>query len=83
VALNRAVALAEVEGAQAALAVVDRLPLDSYYLAHAVRADLLARLGRPVEAAVAYETARRLTDNESERTFLERAQAAAAGSPGR
>ena len=83
VALNRAVALAEVEGPGSALEVVDRLPLDSYYLAHAVRADLLRRLGRGAEAALAYERARSLTDNESERAFLERAGARAAGPPRR
>jgi RNA polymerase sigma-70 factor, ECF subfamily len=83
VALNRAVALAEVVGPAAALDVVDALPLDSYYLAHAVRADLLRRLGRTDEALAAYERARALTDNESERAFLVRASLAAARAPGR
>jgi RNA polymerase sigma-70 factor, ECF subfamily len=83
VALNRAVAQAEVEGPESALALVDGLPLDSYYLMHAVRADLLLRLGRHSEAVAAYEAARALTDNESERAFLERARASAAGAAGR
>ena len=83
VALNRAVALAEVEGAQAGLAALEGLPLEKYYLLHAVRADLLRRLGRNAEAAAEYESARALTDNEAERAFLRRASAAAAGHPGR
>ena len=83
VALNRAVALAEVEGAEAGLAALEGLPLEEYYLLHAVRADLLRRLGRNAEAAAEYESARALTDNEAERAFLRRASAAAAGHPGR
>ena len=82
VALNRAVALAEVEGPGAGLAATDDLPLEGYYLYHAVRADLLRRAGRGAEAAAAYEAARALTDNEVERTFLLRAQASAVESPG-
>ncbi|WP_350280817.1 RNA polymerase sigma factor [Kribbella sp. HUAS MG21] len=70
VALNRAVAVAEVEGPAAALALVDALPLDSYYLFHAIRADLLTRLGRVAEARAAYESALCLTPNESEQKFL-------------
>jgi RNA polymerase sigma-70 factor, ECF subfamily len=61
IALNRAVALAEVRGPAAGLAAVDDLRssgLDSYYLFHASRADLLHRLGRTTEAATAYATAR-------------------------
>ncbi len=81
VALNRAVALAEVEGAEAALAAIGGLSLDRYYLLHAVRADFLRRLGRRSEAVVEYEAARALTDNESERSFLEQARTAAAGPP--
>ena len=80
VALNRAVALAEMEGPEAGLKAVDGLPLEGYYLFHAVRADLLRRLGRVDEAATAFDRARGLTDNEAERAFLERAQAAATGS---
>ena len=57
VALQRAVALAEVEGPGAGLAAVDGLPLQSYYLFHAVRADLLRRLGRREDALAAYASA--------------------------
>ncbi|MFF1816055.1 RNA polymerase sigma factor [Kribbella sp. NPDC058245] len=71
VALNRAVALAEVEGPAAALSVVDQLDLTTYYLFHAIRADLLARLNRPTEAREAYQTAGTLTDNATEQRFLE------------
>jgi len=74
VALNRAVALAEVRGPAAGLAAVDDLSssgLDSYYLFHATRADLLRRLGRAEEAAAAYATARSLTANPVERAFLD------------
>lgn len=71
-ALNRAVAVGEVEGAGAALALVDDLALDHYYLFHAVRADLLARLGRFPEAAAAYQAAITRTDNDAERALLER-----------
>lgn len=70
VALNRAVAVAEVQGPAAALAVVDSLDLDRYYLFHAVRADLLSRLGLSTEAARAYDSAIARTDNDAERTFL-------------
>ena len=72
VALNRAVALAEVEGPAVALTVVDGLDLGGYHLFHAVRADLLRRLGRETEARSAYEAAIARTENEAERTFLER-----------
>jgi RNA polymerase sigma-70 factor (ECF subfamily) len=68
--LNRGVALAEVEGPAAGLAAIDGLPLESYYLFHAVRADLLRRLGRRPEAAAEYEAASVATDNEAERAFL-------------
>jgi RNA polymerase sigma-70 factor (ECF subfamily) len=71
VALNRAVALAEVDGPQAALDVVDRLDLDTYHLFHATRADLLGRLGRNQDAAEAYDAALALTINAAERAFLE------------
>ncbi len=70
VALNRAVALAEVAGPAEALAVVDGLGLDGYHVFHAVRADLLRRLGRPAEAASAYRTAAARTDNAAERAHL-------------
>ena len=72
VAVNRAVALAEVEGPEAALTLLDGLNLDSYYLLHAVRADLLRRLGRTEDAAVAYDAAIARTDNAVEREFLQR-----------
>jgi RNA polymerase sigma-70 factor (ECF subfamily) len=78
VALNRAVAVAEVEGPGAALALVDALELDSYYLFHAIRADLLVRLERKAEAAAAYERAIGLTTNAAERAFLERGRDLAA-----
>jgi RNA polymerase sigma-70 factor (ECF subfamily) len=71
-ALHRAVALAEVEGPEGALALVDRLELDSYYLFHAIRADLLRRVGRSREAALAYAAAMARTDNAREQEFLER-----------
>jgi RNA polymerase sigma-70 factor (ECF subfamily) len=72
VALNRAVAVAEVEGPAAALAAIDARPLDSYHLFHAVRADLLRRLGRARDAAAAYARAEALAGNEAEREFLRR-----------
>ena len=72
VALNRAVAVAEVEGPAAALALVDDLDLGGYHVFHAVRADLLLRLGRRAEALQAYEAAIGLTGNAAERGFLER-----------
>jgi RNA polymerase sigma-70 factor (ECF subfamily) len=72
VALNRAVALAEVTGPGAALAAVDALELVDHHLFHAIRADLLGRLGRTHEAALAYEAAIARTDNASERVFLKR-----------
>jgi RNA polymerase sigma-70 factor (ECF subfamily) len=70
VALNRAVALAEVEGAAAALAVVDALDLRGYGPRHAVRADLLRRLGRTVQAQDAYDQAIASVGNDAERAFL-------------
>ncbi|MET0770419.1 MAG: DUF6596 domain-containing protein, partial [Solirubrobacteraceae bacterium] len=70
-ALNRAVALAEVEGPGAGLAAVDELALDDQ-LAHAIRADLLRRLGRVDEARDAYAAALERARNAAEREFLER-----------
>ncbi len=74
VALNRAVPLAMVEGPQTGLAEVERLSADGrlsgYHYLHAIRADLLARLGRADEAAGAYRQALALTSNEAERAFL-------------
>ena len=79
VALNRAVALAEVQGPGAGLAAVDGLDLAGYYLLHAVRANLLRRLGRNSEARIAYETAIGLAANAAEREFLQRSLGALAG----
>ena len=70
VALNRAVAVAEVDGPAPALALVDALDLDELGLFHAVRADLLRRLGRDADAAAAYEAAIARTGNAAERRFL-------------
>ena len=78
-ALNRAVAVAEVEGPEAALALVDGLDLDGYHLFHAIRADLLRRLGRNAEAALAYEAAIARTENAAERDFLRRSRQALPG----
>lgn len=70
VALNRAIAIGEVQGPATALALVDELDLDNYYPFHATRADLLARLGRDTEAAVAYERAAAIAPTDAEREFL-------------
>jgi RNA polymerase sigma-70 factor (ECF subfamily) len=70
VALNRAVAIGEVRGPAAALALVDELELDNYHPFHAARADLLRRLGRSSEAAAAYERAADLAPTDAERDFL-------------
>jgi len=76
VSLNRAVAVAMVEGPQAALSLIDSLAaagdLDGYHLLHAARADLLRRSGAPAEAAESYARALKLATNGSERRFLER-----------
>ena len=79
VALNRAVAVAEVDGPGTALALVDALDLGAYHLFHAIRADLLRRLGRDAEAGAAYEAAIELTDNAAERAFLRRRRQALPG----
>jgi RNA polymerase sigma-70 factor, ECF subfamily len=70
VALNRAVAVAEVDGPELALALVDRIALEDFYLFHAIRADLLRRLGRGAEAAQAYRAAIARTENAALRDFL-------------
>lgn len=70
VALNRAIAIGEVRGAAAALALVDELDLDNYHRFHATRADLLRRLGRQAEAAAAYERAAAMAPTDAERDFL-------------
>jgi RNA polymerase sigma-70 factor (ECF subfamily) len=75
VALNRAVAVAEVGGPEAALAVVEALrgpDVEGYYLFHAIRADLLRRVGRTADAAQAYDAAIERTANARERDFLRR-----------
>jgi RNA polymerase sigma-70 factor (ECF subfamily) len=76
VSLNRAVAVAMVDGPSPALALVDALAadgtLDGYHLLHAARADLLRRLGDSVEAAKSYARALELVTNDSERRFLQR-----------
>ena len=69
-ALNRAIAVGEVRGPAAALALTDELDLDTYYPYHATRADLLRRLGRDSEAAAAYERAAALAPTDAERDFL-------------
>jgi RNA polymerase sigma-70 factor, ECF subfamily len=74
VALNRAVAVAEVEGPETALALVDGLGLRDYYLFHAIRAGLLRRLGRDGEAALAYDAAIAHAGNAAERDFLRRSR---------
>jgi RNA polymerase sigma-70 factor, ECF subfamily len=70
VALNRAIAIGEVQGPAAALALVDELDLDNYHPFHATRADLLRRLGRHGEAAAAYQRAAAMAPTEAEREFL-------------
>jgi RNA polymerase sigma-70 factor (ECF subfamily) len=76
VSLNRAVAVAMVEGFETGLALVDAIAatsdLDDYHLLHAVRADLLRRIGSSAEAAKSYHRALALVTNDSERRFLER-----------
>jgi RNA polymerase sigma-70 factor (ECF subfamily) len=71
-ALNRAVAVAEIDGPQVALAQVESLELDGFHVYHVVRADLLRRLDRRTEAARAYQRAIELTHNRAERAFLSR-----------
>ncbi len=76
VSLNRAVAVAMVDGPQPALALIDQLAaagtLDDYHLLHAARADMLRRAGSAGEAAKSYQRALALVANDSERRFLER-----------
>ena len=80
VELNRAVALAEVEGPAAALSVIDRLRIDHSHVFHAIRAELLRRLGQNEDAVRAYDEAIARTDNERERDFLVRSRDALAAS---
>ncbi len=72
VELNRAVAVAELDGPEVALALVDPLPLPAYHAWHATRADLLRRLARWDEARAAYDAAIGLAGNTAEQTFLQR-----------
>jgi RNA polymerase sigma-70 factor (ECF subfamily) len=72
VALNRAVAVAELDGPKVALTLVDRLPLRGYHAWHVARADLLRRLGRTPEAKEAYDAAIAATQNSAERAYLTR-----------
>ena len=72
VALNRAIAIGELQGPAAALALVDELDLDNYHPFHATRADLLRRLGRHREATAAYQRAAALAPTDAEREFLRR-----------
>jgi RNA polymerase sigma-70 factor (ECF subfamily) len=70
VALNRAVAVAELDGPKVALSLVDRLPLTNYHAWHVARAELLRRLGRTAEAKDSYDAAIAATQNSAERTYL-------------
>jgi RNA polymerase sigma-70 factor (ECF subfamily) len=72
VALNRAVAVAQVDGPEVGLALVDRLPLDGYHAFHATRAELLRRLGRSAQARDAYDRAIELAGNTAEAAYLAR-----------
>ena len=72
VELNRAIAIAETDGPEAGLRVVDGLGLSDFRYLHSTRAELLRRLGRTDEARDAYRRARELTDDGAERRFLER-----------
>ncbi|MGD0062710.1 MAG: sigma-70 family RNA polymerase sigma factor [Streptosporangiaceae bacterium] len=71
VELNRAIAVAEIDGPEAGLAILDRLDLHHYRYFHSTRADLLRRAGRPVEARHAYRRALDLAQTEAERRFLQ------------
>jgi RNA polymerase sigma-70 factor (ECF subfamily) len=70
--MNRAIAVAEADGPEAGLAIVDGLDLDGYQYFHSTRADLLRRLGRADEARAAFERALELAEAEPERRFLQR-----------
>ncbi|MFN2591964.1 MAG: RNA polymerase sigma factor, partial [Candidatus Dormibacteria bacterium] len=79
VALNRVAAVAEVEGPDAALSLLDGLHIDDHHLFHAIRADLLRRLGRTEEAVFAYEAAIERSRNAVEQRFLRRRRQALTG----
>ena len=70
VAMNRAIALGEIRGPEAALALLDDLDLEGYHLFHATRADMLRRIGQTEDAAVAYARAADLATSDAERAFL-------------
>jgi RNA polymerase sigma-70 factor (ECF subfamily) len=72
VALNRAVAVAEADGPEEGLAMVERLDLNEYHYLHSTRAELLRRLGRSEEAHTAYRRALELVNDDAERRLLER-----------
>lgn len=72
VRLNRAIAVAELDGPEVALAEIDRLSLDGYHAFHATRADLLRRLGRSGESRAAYDKAIELAENAAEVALLTR-----------
>ena len=82
VELNRAIAIAESEGPEAGLRIIDGLRLDDFRYLHSTRAELLRRLGRTDEARHAYRRARQLTDDGAERRFLERRLTELAATPG-
>jgi RNA polymerase sigma-70 factor (ECF subfamily) len=69
--MNRAIAVAEIDGPEAGLAILDRLDLDHYRYFHSTRADLLRRAGRPTEAHDAYRRALDLAQTEPEQRFLQ------------
>jgi RNA polymerase sigma-70 factor (ECF subfamily) len=77
--MNRAVAVAEHQGAQAGLDALDTVELDEFHLVHATRAELLGRLGRVDDARAAYDRALRLVENDTERRFLVARRGALAG----
>jgi RNA polymerase sigma-70 factor (ECF subfamily) len=79
VRLNRAIAIAELDGPEVALAEVDRLPLEDYHAFHATRAELLRRLGRSAESRAAYDRAIELAGNSAETAQLERRRDQLAG----
>ena len=72
VELSRAVAIAETEGSEAGLEIIDHLALDDYHYLHATRGELLCRLGRSEEAREAYDRALALAHHDTERRLLER-----------
>jgi len=72
VELNRAIAVAEVDGPEAGLRIVDRVGLNDFRYLHSTRADLLRRLGRSADAREAYRRALVLTEGDAERRFVER-----------